>query len=275
MITDSFGPFINSNYNYLKMRKILVLFITFSVLSCKKDITQKVNEPKSISNDWIQLLDEEHANGWRAYNGETLPPGWTINEGVLQFDTKLKSEDEYIGGTDVVYGAQEFDNFEFYVEWKIPKGTNSGIFYHINEDYKLPQYSAPEYQIIDDFNYANMFDLTEYNTSVGFENPSQLHPLQKTASDYAMYAADANKKKMNPIGEWNSTKIVFTPENVEYWLNGEKVLSFVPWSEDWNKRKAAGKWDDAKAYGTYKTGLIGFQDHNGPLSFRNAKIKQL
>ena len=259
------------------MKQFFSILLVFSVLiSCKKEIKTKVIvENESVENEWIHLLNEENSKGWRAYKGDKLPPGWTINNGILTFDTELKDEKDYVGGTDVIYGAEEFENFEFYVEWKIPKGANSGIFYHINEGFKLPQYSAPEYQIIDDVNYADMHDITEYNKSVGFENPSQLHPLQKTASDYGMYAADPEKKKLNEIGEWNSTKIVFTPDNVEYWLNGQKVLSFTPWSEDWQKRKDAGKWDDAEAYGTFKTGYIGFQDHGGPISFRNAKIKKL
>ncbi|MDT0551697.1 3-keto-disaccharide hydrolase [Urechidicola vernalis] len=257
------------------MKKIPFLFIALAFVACKKEIAKKA-EHKEEKSEWIYLLDETNAQNWRAYKGKGLPPGWTISDRVLKFDTELKSEDEYTGGTDVVYGAQEFENFEFYVEWKIPKGANSGIFYHINEAYKLPQYSAPEYQIIDDINYAAMDPgLAAYNKSVGFENPSQLHPLQQTASNYAMYAADPEIKKFNPAGEWNSTKIVFTQKKVEHWLNGEMVLSYVPWSEDWQKRKDASKWDDAKAYGTFKTGLIGFQDHNGPISFKNAKIKQL
>ena len=33
---------------------------------------------------------------------------------------------------------------------------------------------APEYQLIDDENYASLHDLVEYNTSVGFENPADL-----------------------------------------------------------------------------------------------------
>lgn len=261
------------------MNKLLPAFLlVLATISCKtenKKETQDSTKTESNANEWIQLLDKEHASGWRAYKGDALPPGWTVIDEVLTYDTELRTEEEYTGGTNVVYGTQEFDNFEFYVEWKIPKGANSGIFYHINEDYKLPQYSAPEYQIIDDVNYADMNDLTAYNTSVGFENPSQLHPLQQTASDYAMYAADPEKKKLNPIGEWNSTKIIFTPERVEYWLNDQMVLSFTPWSEDWKARKASGKWDDAKAYGNFKTGYIGFQDHGGPISFRNVKIKQL
>ncbi len=85
--------------------------------------------------------------------------------------------------------------------------------------------------MIDDENYARIHDLTEYNKSLGYtENPNELKPLQQTASDYAMHPADSKVKVLNPVGSWNSTKIVFTPEKVEHWLNGKKVLSFVPWS---------------------------------------------
>lgn len=256
---------------------ILSLLILATINSCKKAVKTEITiETIPEVEEWIHLTNEENAENWRAYNGESLPPGWTISDGILNFDTELKSEEEYVGGTDVIYGTEQFENFELYVEWKIPKGANSGIFYHIQEGYKLPQVTAPEYQIIDDVNYAAMNEgLAEYNKSVGFENPSQLHPLQQTASDYAMYAADPKTKILNPIGEWNSTKIIFTPEKVEYWLNGKITVSFVPWNEDWQSRKDAGKWDDAEAYGSFKTGFIGFQDHGGPISFRNVKIKKL
>ena len=74
--------------------------------------------------------------------------------------------------------------------------------------------TAPEYQIIDDLNYASLNDLTEDNIKVGFtENPSQLHPLQKTASDYAMYPASIGKK-LNPAGEWNSSTIIYTQKRL-------------------------------------------------------------
>ena len=128
---------------------------------------------------------------------------------------------------------------------------------------------------MDDENYAKIHDLTAYNTSVGFENPSQLHPLQQTASDYAMYPADPSKKQLNPVGEWNTTKIVFTPEKVEHWLNGKMVLSFTPWTEEWHAKKNAGKWKNAALYGSFKKGYIGFQDHSSPIWFRNIKIKKL
>ena len=73
----------------------------------------------------------------------------------------------------------------------------------------------------------------------------------------------------------NSTRIIFTPEKVEHWLNGKNIVSFVPWSDEWQAKKNAGKWKDADLYGSFKTGYIGFQDHSSPIWFRNIKIRKL
>ena len=133
------------------------------------------------------------------YNGDSMPPGWKIIDNVLTFNTTqiLEEDYDYKGSRDIIYGAEAFDDFELYVEWKIPIGGNSGILYHIKEGYGGAQEVAPEYQLIDDENYASIHDLVDYNTSVGFENPSKLHPLQQTASDYAMFPADPLKKELN------------------------------------------------------------------------------
>ena len=240
----------------------------------EESITETQTEV-SDENDWIILFDGSDTDGWRAYNGDSLPPGWVAKNGELTFDTELGLEQNYKGGTDIIYGKEEFENFELYLEWKLPKGGNSGIFYHLKEGYERPSGVSPEYQLIDDLGYTEIHDVTEYNTRMGYENPSQLHPLQKTGADYAMYTADETQKVLNPIGEWNTTRIIFTTENVEYWLNGKKLLSFVPWSDDWNKRKMAGKWKESPDYGKFKSGYIGLQDHASPIWFRNIKVKKL
>ncbi len=249
---------------------VMVLFIN----SCKqRPEGNELTEPKE---EWIALFDGSSTEGWRAYNGTELPPQWIIVDGVLTFDIDRKIEGvEHQGGQDIIYAKEEFDNFDLTLEWKIPPGGNSGIFYHLKEGYQGPYEVSPEYQLIDDANYAAMHNLTDYNISLGHtENPAALQPLQQTASDYAMYAADPMKKKLNPAGEWNTSRIVFTPERVEHWLNGEMVLSFAPWSDDWQKRKNEGKWKDFPDYGKFKTGYIGLQDHDSPLWFRNIKIKK-
>ncbi len=258
------------------MKKLAILLLLASIsYSCKTESKREKKVEKPAQSDWIVLFDGSSLEGWRAYNGSELPPGWVIQEGVLTFDTEKRLEADYKGGKDIIYGLEEFDNFELYLEWKLPEGGNSGVFYHLKEGYGSPAEVAPEYQLIDDVNYGRIHDLTAYNTSLGYPNPEELQPLQQTASDYAMYAANPEKKVLHPIGSWNTTKIMFTPNKVEYWLNGEKVLSFVPWSEDWKQRKNVGKWKDFPDYGKFKTGYIGFQDHDSPIGFRNIKIRKL
>ena len=263
-----------------KFARPTILLLILSIVSCKTDKSEK-KELKDTTevettNEWITLFDGKTTNGWRAYNGKELPPGWIAKNGELQFDTELGKEQDYTGGTDIIYGDEEFDNFELYVEWKLPKGGNSGIFYHLKEGYDSPPEVSPEYQLIDDENYASIHDLTDYNLSLGYtDKPEELKPLQQTASDYAMHAADPNGKILNPAGEWNTTKIIFTPEQVEHWLNGKKVVSFVPWDEAWYAKKNSDKWKNSKDYGKFKTGYIGFQDHSSPIWFRNIKIKKL
>lgn len=269
-------------------KKVLSLLFIMAFIACKnvstdKGKAQKANPAQAIDKvtsqeegDWEYLFDGSTLEGWRGYNEDSLPPGWTIKDKVLTYDTDLALEQDYKGGRDIIYGAEKFENFVLYLEWKLPKGGNSGIFYHIKEGYDSPSEVAPEYQLIDDENYAEIHDLTGYNKSLGYtKNLSELKSMNHTGADYAMHPVDSTHKVLHPVGEWNSSKIVFTPEKVEHWLNGKKIVSFKPWSADWYKRKKAGKWKDSPEYGKYQKGYIGLQDHASPIWFRNIKIKAL
>ncbi len=254
------------------MKQIATIFlITFIFYSCQTDPKPTAESPpeakattetNSKTNEWIVLFDGTSTEGWRAYNGDALPSQWIIKDGALTFSTEAKLESEHQGGKDIIYAAEQFENFELYLEWKIPEGGNSGILYHVQEGYSGPYEVAPEYQLLDDLKWEEI-------------NNAKLEEWQKTAADYAMHIPDPNQKIIKPAGEWNSSKIKFTPELAEHWLNGKKVLSFVPWSKDWEERKAKGKWKDFPKYGTFKKGYICLQDHDSPLWFRNIKIKKL
>ena len=163
--------------------KFAVLLVTITACNSQSnqkagDITTGISENNS---EWTYLFDGTSLEGWRGYNMDSLPPGWTIKDSTLTFDTRLGLEQNYTGGKDILYGAEEFENFELYLEWKLPKGGNSGIFYHVKEGYDGPPVVAPEYQLIDDENYAKIHDLTAYNTSLGYtDHPEELKPLQQT-----------------------------------------------------------------------------------------------
>ena len=240
---------------YLIFASTLLFFINCA----EKQKGEIVDVPKEVSvegiGEWIYLFDGTNADGWRSFNGDSLPDGWIVENGTL----RSLGRGGDIGG-DIIYGDHEFDNFELSLEWKISSGGNSGIFYHVKEgdDYAAPYQNAPEYQLVDD---------------LGFESP--LEEWQKTGADYAMYPTDNTQKIIKEADEWNSSRIIFTEEKVEYWLNGKKVVSFVPWSDDWNKRRLSNKWKDYPDYGKFKKGFIGLQDHGNFIWFRDIKIKQL
>ncbi len=203
---------------------------------------------------WQLLFDGLSTEGWRGYGQEDFPEGWTVEEGWL----KALGKGGDIGG-DLVYGAEEFGEFELYLEWKIADGGNSGVFYHIVDEDKhdAPYFTAPEYQVID---------------QIGF--PEKLEAWQSIGGDYGMYTPDF-EGVVKSAGEWNSTRIVFTEDKVAYYLNGKQTLAFDPWSEEWEKRKAEGKWKDYPEYGKAKSGYIGLQDHGSETWFRNIKIRKL
>ncbi len=248
-------------------KPVLIIIVLLFVLSCKSEkkpdqIELATEELTESEEEWTYLFDGTSTDGWRAYNGEKMPPQWVVKDGTLTFDTEKRLESEKKGGNDIIYAAQQFDNFELYVEWKIPEGGNSGIFYHIQEgDWGVSEV-APEYQLLDDLKWEEI-------------NGATLEDWQKTGAAYAMYSADEELKLVKPAGEWNTSRIRFTTNLVEYWLNGQMTVSFRPWSKDWEQRKVSGKWKDFPKHGTFKKGYIGLQDHDSPLWFKNIKIKKL
>ena len=263
------------------MRSFFYALLALACFACGTDSdtpppadTSPATETMEEDTDWITLFDGSSLEGWRGYNGETMPPGWKIEEGVLTFDDEEGGTDaEYEGGKDIIYAAEEFDNFELVLDWKIPPGGNSGILYHVKEGYDSPTQVAPEYQLIDDENYTKLHDIKAYNAGLGYDE--NLQDWQSTGADYAMYPAPMQGRNLKPAGEWNTARIIFTEDNAEYWLNGNRVVQFDPWSEDWEQRRNSGKWNDMPDYGKFKSGYIALQDHDSPLWFRNIKIKKL
>jgi hypothetical protein len=202
------------------------------------------------------LFDGRSLAGWHGYNGQSTQ-SWTID------DCSLKT-----AGTEGNYGSdkradlvtdREFKNFELTLDWKATKGGNSGVMYGVVEDkkYDAAWKTGPEYQLIDD---------------VGF--PEKLEEWQKAGANYAMHLPN-DQKHLEPVGQWNTSKIVVNGNHVEHWLNGKKILEFERWNDDWNKRRDSGKWKDAPDYGKFATGHIALQDHGSVFWFRNVKLRPL
>ena len=215
----------------------------------------------SKDSEWIYMFDGKTTDGWRGYNKETLPKKWEVINGELTFNTELKLEKDWDGGNDIIYYKEQFENFELYLEWKLPKGGNSGVFYHVQEGYNAPHKISPEYQIIDDDGWEEI-------------NNAKLKNWQKAGANYGMHEPNISKK-LNPSGQWNSSRIIHDNNKVEHWLNGKIILSFFKDSDDWNKKRNSEIFRDKTDYGKFKKGYIALQDHDTPIWFRNIRIKKL
>lgn len=207
------------------------------------------------ASGWKLLFDGTNTDGWREFNGENFPEeGWTVEDGAL----KALGKGGDIGG-DIVYGPEEFEEFELSWSWKISEGGNSGVLYHVVEDpkYQAPYETGPEYQMID---------------QLGFPEPLEI--WQSIGADYAMTEPDF-EGAVKPAGEWNTSRIVFSTEGSRYYLNGKQTVEFTPYSEEWTAARHSGKWNEFPDYAISKTGLISLQDHGAQTWFKNIKIRKL
>ena len=93
-----------------------------------------------VRGGWKLLFDGRSTDGWRNYRSDKLSDGWQVRNGALE---KTRA-----GAGDIVT-AQQYQNFELSLEYKISKGGNSGIMFRVTEDDPRPWASGPEVQVQD------------------------------------------------------------------------------------------------------------------------------
>jgi len=241
-----------------KYTLVLTAFLFVNACKIQKNLsdtgTDKDNTLSKMekAEGWKLLFDGKSLSGWRMYQNKAAD-AWDVKNGELYCKGSVTDKSDL--RADIITNDQ-FENYELSVDWKISPEGNSGIMYHVTEEFEAAYLSGPEYQLIDD---------------EGF--PEKLEEWQKTASDYAMYLATS--RPTNPVGQYNTSKIVVNGAHREYWLNNVKVVDFEAWTPDWEKRKASGKWKDTPGYGLAKKGHICLQDHGGGVWFKNIKIRIL
>jgi hypothetical protein len=249
--------------------KVSGIVMLGALLSCTGRVKSTAEQTDAIeevagiqtSDDWISLFDGETLNGWKRYNADEIGPLWTVDEGAIRCGGEGHGEGSPEFGGSLIT-LQTFGNFELELEWKISEGGNSGIMYHVVEkpEYSHAYVTGPEYQVMDDS-----------------QGPAgEEYANKRAGSSYDMYAAPATKK-LNPVGEWNTAKIVYRDGKVEHWLNGEKVVEFDENSADFKEKFEKSKWasGDYPYWNTYKEGSIGLQDHGAPVWYRNIRIRKL
>ena len=221
------------------------------------------------ADGWITVFDGKTFKGWRGYNKTVVPSNWIIDDGAIKFKGTGAGEAQDSDGGDLIF-ARKLKNFEFEFEWKVAKGSNSGVFFMIQEVEGQPSYiSAPEYQILDNENHPD--------AKLGKDGN------RMAASLYDMLPAKPQNAK--PFGQWNKGKILCYKGTIVHYQNDEAVVEYHLWTQQWKEMLDASKFSKEKwplAYelllncgGDNKEGFVGFQDHGDDVWFRNIKIKIL
>ncbi len=205
---------------------------------------------------WRLLFDGTSMSAWRGYQMAEMPSEWTVVDGTLN---KTRT-------TEDIITREQFSNFELRIDWKVASRGNSGIFYRATEAETRAYWSAPEYQLAED-------SLT----------PDSRNIMTSAGAVYGFYPSIRGIAKR--ADEWNTTRIVVNGAHVEHWLNGTMIAQYELWSPEWNLKLHGDPNDPTKKplkfapfanFALAKSGHIVIQgDHNGALSLRNIKIREL
>lgn len=195
---------------------------------------------------WKLLFDGESSEHWRGYRSDSFPDGWVIVEGTLH---RADSAGDIIT-------KQQFTDFEFSIDWRVEGPGNSGLLFRVSKEEDATFMTGPEYQILNNDKHPNGSD-----------------PLKQAGANYGLHAPCCDMTR--PEGEWNHARIRVINTHVQHWLNGEKIVEYQLFSDDWERRVADSKFAQWPKYGRVPEGHLALQDHNDPVWYRNIKVRPL
>jgi len=228
---------------------VILLATEFSSFSqSNENQTIKVHNKltqKEIDEGWKLLFDGKEIKDWRYYDSASREiKGWTVSNGLLHKPLGIKAGN--------IMTNKAYHNYIFSWEWKLEDKGNNGVKYFITEERKSAV--GHEYQMIDDKKVKD--------------------PYSSNGSFY-LIVKPVDEKPNLPMGSWNHSKIAVKGNDVEHWLNGMKILSYVCGSNEVMERVPKTKFKKVWKFGEKIKGHILLTDHNDACWYRNIKIKEL
>ena len=213
----------NKNFYSKEIRDLLTK--TESVLKGPDSENQKASIRKRLAEmpageGFVSLFNGKDLTGWK---GLVEDP---IKRGKMSADTlaaKQKKADEkaktgwyakdgnliFTGHGDNLCTVKQYADFEMYVDWKIEKNGDAGIYLR----------GTPQVQIWD----TSRVDVGAQVGSGGLYN-NQKYPSKPT------------KLADNAIGDWNTFHITMVGDRVSVDLNGENVVNNVTLENYWDRK---------------------------------------
>ncbi len=215
---------------------------------------------------WRLLFDGTSLAGWRGLGYDSVPTAhWRVVDGAIAKTPSAKvrrlADGQPAAGGDLM-PIESFRDFELTFEWRVTPGANSGVKYNVSEELSLAHAANHaalgfEYQVLDDV----------------------LHPDNRIATHlagglYDIIAPNA-AKRLRPVGEWNTARIILHGNHGEHWLNGVKVVEFDLGTPRLDSLLARSKYRSIPKFAERRRGHIVLQDHGDEVYFRSIKIRDL
>jgi HEAT repeat protein len=163
----------------------------------------------------------------QAEANKKVPLNWSVKDWCIWFN----------GQGENLCSIKEYGDFEMLVDWKISRKGDSGIYLR----------GTPQVQIWDT-------SRVEVGAQVG---SGGLYNNQKNPSK-PLLVAD------NPVGDWNTFRILMTGEKVSVWLNGTLVADNVTFENYWDH-----------SIPIFPKGPIELQAHGTDLAFRDIYVREV
>ncbi len=234
-------------------RFVLTLFL--GILLCAGSLHAQENAEPRPPEGFTALFNGKNLSGWKGLVGnpetrtqmsdtelavarkeanQRMRKHWKVVDGALEFDGEGKNT------TLNLCTAKEYGDFELYIDWKILKAGDTGIYLR----------GSPQIQIWD----------------TSFED------YWKNGADQGSGAIWNNKKNPRfplvkadkPVGEWNTFFIRMVGSRVTVKLNDKLVVDDVVMENFWNRTQPI-----------YARGSIELQNHSNLIWFRNIYLREI
>ncbi len=228
--------------NFSKLCSLCFLLFITSLAAAQTEVVT----PEQAAEGWIALFDGETLFGWKS----TSDANWHVEDGEIRVDS---------GKEGWLMTTSEFADYELHVEFKAPPTTNSGVFLRTSLDPKDPTKDCYEVNIAPEDNPFPTGSLVGrlkvgmrggmYSFSASGEKP------------YIRRGGGPPQTEPDPWnGDWHSFDLKADGRKLHISLDGTRLDVLI--------------YSKGVAY-TPKRGHIGLQFKEGPIAFRNIRLKPL
>ncbi len=236
-------------YSYSSPMKNLTLFIILLA-----GIAPSVRA--QADHRWHYLFNGRSLNELRGYKMNGFPSvAWKVEDGALVAQTGVPNVD--------LVSRETYTNFDLTLKWKMSVGGNSGIFYNVQEN------SAHEAGNGNSPNWLDNFEM-QLLDDIGFNDHD---PKRSAGSLYDLIIPQ--HKHLEPVGQYNTARLLVNHGHVEQWINGIKVVEYQIGSPQLNELISQSKYKDNPNFAKATSGHLMFQHHGQQVWLKDIRVKRL